>query len=298
MHRVGEFIELLCGSKRRHLSSEGTFYARAGMVPRFIGASEGENGVSFAAGETERAPERDSAESLRSVWMMTKFFILFLFLSIATPLFAATQNDAIKDFYAGNSFYEKSEYDKAISEYEKAVDSGIVSGPLYFNLGNAYFKQGHIGKAILNYERAKRFIPRDHDLRANYDYATRLVKYSDGLHQARFTINELCLIAATIFLLLVIFLLLRRFYLFTILLLTFCFVVSVAMRKTNSIGKEAVIVKEVSAVYFEPRKEATVYYNLYEGMKVGIVEVEDAWCKVKRPDGKMGWVERGAIETI
>ena len=74
-------------------------------------------------------------------------------------------------FYRGNDFYEKGEYAEAAAEYGNILKAGYQSGPLYYNLGNAYFKMGDLGEAVLNYERAKRLIPRDADLNANYRFA-------------------------------------------------------------------------------------------------------------------------------
>ena len=56
-------------------------------------------------------------------------------------------------------------------EYEAIIREGAENGVIYFNIANSYFKSGELGKAILNYERAKRFIPRDSDLKFNENYA-------------------------------------------------------------------------------------------------------------------------------
>src|SRR5205814_513210 len=79
-------------------------------------------------------------------------------------------------FYQGNAAYKAGDYAGAAGAYERLLNAGLASGPLYFNLGNAYFKNGHVGQAILNFERAHRLMPRDPDVRANLAYAAEIAK--------------------------------------------------------------------------------------------------------------------------
>ncbi|MCM2271396.1 MAG: tetratricopeptide repeat protein, partial [candidate division Zixibacteria bacterium] len=53
------------------------------------------------------------------------------------------------DFAAGNRFFQDKEYVKAIEAYSRAVQAGVESAPLYYNLGNAYFKSADLGHAVL-----------------------------------------------------------------------------------------------------------------------------------------------------
>jgi tetratricopeptide (TPR) repeat protein len=214
------------------------------------------------------------------------------------PLFAASNDTALHGFYAGNSSYEHGDYAQAVKEYEAVVDGGRVSGPLYFNLANSYFKQGKLGKAILNYERAKRLMPRDHDLAANEDYAARQVKYDAGLSLSYIAINELCWIVAMLGLLSLVFILFRRRYLFVVAFLLALAASSLLVKKARVLNHEAIVAVSSAASRFEPRAQATVYYDLYEGMKVYILSYDGDWVKVKGPDGKLGWIERGSIEII
>ena len=226
-----------------------------------------------------------------------KNFLFFLFL-VNFPLLAISNDIVVKSFYAGNSKYEAGDYTAAIQEYEGALASGYSSGPLYFNLGNAYFKQGKTGKAILNYERARRLIPRDSDLNTNYDYARQMVKYSAGTSKIFFTINELCLIAALLFLLALLAGLWRRYYLSALLIIFLSLAVFFLIKQAEAVDKEAVVISASSPAYFEPRKDATVHYNLYEGAAVYLVSRDGDWYKVRSADGKSGWVVRQDMEII
>ncbi|MEJ2544928.1 MAG: hypothetical protein P8Y99_12750, partial [Calditrichaceae bacterium] len=65
-----------------------------------------------------------------------KKIFLVLFIS-AQAVIAANLHDV---FDQGNQYYQKGKYELAVESYQKILDEGFESGPLYFNLGNAYYK--------------------------------------------------------------------------------------------------------------------------------------------------------------
>jgi tetratricopeptide (TPR) repeat protein len=84
---------------------------------------------------------------------------------------AALPSESPSDLFVdGNRAYREERFAEAVALYEQARACGVEGGALYYNLGNAYFRTGDIGRAMANYERARRFIPRDADLRANLDF--------------------------------------------------------------------------------------------------------------------------------
>jgi len=106
--------------------------------------------------------------------------LCFLLVTVITLSPVNAQIDRERDpgyiFYKANAFYEDGKYDDAIKVYSGLIDQGLESGNLYYNMGNSYFKKGELGKAILNYERAKKLIPGDSDLKANYDFVLSKVR--------------------------------------------------------------------------------------------------------------------------
>ena len=70
-------------------------------------------------------------------------------------------------FLEGNKCYQSGQYEEALSAYQRILDAGFESGPLYYNMGNCCYKLSRIGPSILYYERAARSIPADEDLNAN-----------------------------------------------------------------------------------------------------------------------------------
>jgi tetratricopeptide (TPR) repeat protein len=191
-------------------------------------------------------------------------------------------------FYRGNDSYEKGDYGEAIAEYKKILEAGYDSGSLYFNLGNAYFKAGDIARAVLNYERAKRLMPRDADLKANYDFASGMItgRVRDGekgiwgwgparSYAANFTINELLIMTSGIYVLILILIATGMYYpplkkrIFIAVLVFFLFGVCnslVVWHKAAGIGKDAIVVSEEAESRYGPFDSATTFFKLYKGL--------------------------------
>lgn len=63
-------------------------------------------------------------------------------------------------------------YQKSIMHFERIInEGGIRNGRLYYNIGNAYFRRNDMGHAILNYKRAAMYMPNDHNLEQNLEFA-------------------------------------------------------------------------------------------------------------------------------
>ncbi len=94
---------------------------------------------------------------------------------LALTIFAGVASAApADDFAAGNQFFQDKEYAKAIEAYSRAVQAGVESAPLYYNLGNAYFKSADLGHAVLYYLKARRIDPADEDIKSNLEFARSL----------------------------------------------------------------------------------------------------------------------------
>lgn len=246
------------------------------------------------------------------------FLILLIGAIFSARIVAAQMNEkqALSSFFKAEGLYKEQQYVQAIELYEEMISQGFMSGAVYFNLGNAYYKNQNLGRAILNYERAKRLIPRDSDLRFNYQYAFSSVKniasQQSGtqkfleLFVMRYTVDEFAIFSLIIFIGLVGAILLsiyfslpkKRVYLICgLFLIVFIMNGLLFFQKLQSETSQAVILKSVEAK-FEPLDEATMHFNVSLGMKVRILEGKGLWFKVERDDGKVGWVVSTALEEI
>jgi len=237
-------------------------------------------------------------------------------------VFAQAQitSDAMKEhFTQGNSLFRQNRYDEAIDAYTGILRRGFESAALYYNLGNCYFKKEELGRAVLYYERARLFVPHDSDLRSNYQYCRLLLNLQDDSRGGNWFIRRigaffkgLGIDQLTVFL--------SMLYLSTILILILGIFLPAFKGRTKSLiaffvallftagialyGKVsfahtgAVVVAAEGEVKFEPQENATTYFTLGEGSTVEVIDVSAGWYKIRRADGKIGWLDKNAAERI
>jgi len=241
---------------------------------------------------------------------------LFLIMALAS---FAQDLDVTEIFKESNKAYEEGNFDKAIELYESIISSGKVSAAIYFNLANSYYKRGARGKAILNYERAMRLSPTDADIKTNFEYVNSTVRTVSGdfksvwnaklikNYTGRFTNNELLLISSAIYCLGVLFLIIwaiRRFpswrLLVSAIFLFACLFLNlfIAWHKIEETRSEAIIIVGQASAHYGPFESATVFFNVSEGSKVNVLKKKDKWYKIRRQDGKAGWVSENSLEII
>lgn len=249
------------------------------------------------------------------------FYVLLFLVSFLGLCRCADADDkeSKRSFALANLLYKENKYAEAIAEYEKILNAGFENGSFYYNLANSYFKEGELGKAVVNYERAKLFIPNDSDLKVNHDYAKSLLgldaqpitrkgvfKWIDKAFEA-ITLNYLTIILALlqtmIFLLLILKLWLnsaRRFLKPFIISLSLIFILGCISlkRKIAYIQRCAVVVSKEIESKFEPLESATTHFTLGEGSKVEVIESNGVWRKIRRFDGKAGWVMSEGLQFI
>ncbi|MFH1665894.1 MAG: tetratricopeptide repeat protein [Candidatus Omnitrophota bacterium] len=246
---------------------------------------------------------------------------VWVFFFAAGFCFAAAQGDsgAVELFEMGNGYYEKGEYDRAAEAYEGIIARGDESGRVYYNLANAYFKSGRLGKAVINYERARYLMPRDGDLAANLAFARERVIgkvahqrslwewFPLRVYRGSFTANEFMLLSSAGYIGLIIFLIaglrlrvLARYRTYGIILAAafILFNSAVAFHKAAETRNAAVVTVPQAAAMFGPFDSATKYFTLHEGMDVVVLKMKDDWYKVKRADGKIGWIKSGDVERV
>lgn len=251
--------------------------------------------------------------SLSSVVFCSLLSVLCLLPSVC---FAGDINSR---FYIANSLYEQGSFDEAIRQYNTILEQGFESGNLYYNLGNCFFKKGELGKALLNYEKSRRFIPYDKDLAANYEYGCSLIKASPieprvslpvrvlDIFFNNFTVDGLTIMLSALYILILVAILTGVFvrplkkYAFILAVFIGLFFIACFIglgHKIALLDREAIVTAQQVEVRFEPFDEATTYFTLPEGSKIIILDKRGDWRKVKRPDGRFGWIKAVALEII
>ena len=223
-------------------------------------------------------------------------------------------------FAKGNSLYERRDYEQALAEYKKALDQGIESGPIYYNIGNTYFKLGKTGYAILYYKKALKLSPADSDLKSNLGYAQSLTEDS-GLQPLaankfawlvkipfkEFTLNGVARILGALYLVMIAMIIGgivnrtfgRRativFYPVLILFIMALAGFSVRYYEEEVLTHGIIVAKDAECKY-EPIDKSTTYFTLKNGQEVLLLKSRNGWSRIKRLDGKLGWVKSDAVE--
>ena len=244
---------------------------------------------------------------------------LFLMCVLSSGAWAAVDDSQAKaDFTKAGELYRAGDYSGAIASYEKILDNGMESGPLYYNLANSYYRDGQIGEAVLNYERATQLIPRDRDLKYNDRYLRsrypdarpyedkNIFEKSVDKHIEFYTLDEMAAVLAGLLIVSGLFFLAafyRRWARSTVMTASMVMAGAIGIYaagfvfKLADVANKAVAIKKASA-NFEPRSNATEHFLLPEGAIVKILKEENGWMKIRRWDNQMGWVPADSIERM
>ena len=77
-------------------------------------------------------------------WLL---IVMVLLLAAGCATVQTELNDAAAYINRGNAYFEKGQYDQAISDYTKALEINPRDAWAYFDRGNAYFEKGEYDKA-------------------------------------------------------------------------------------------------------------------------------------------------------
>ena len=226
-------------------------------------------------------------------------------------------------FEQGNQYYQKENYQAAISSFESIINSGKESAEVYFNLGNAYYKLHKVAPAIYNYEKALLLSPNDSEIKTNLDFARKMtiddikVIPKVGFHKlisdftSKYHYDTWAWIAvAFAFLFLAFFAgyyfsqktVFKRIFFFGMFvwLAGICLTAASGFYEKSRINNEqpAIVFAETVPLKSEPKigsQDATV---LHEGTKVYVIDSIANWKKIELTDETTGWIENSAIKEI
>lgn len=253
----------------------------------------------------------------KSFLIFLPIFCIFLFSGLAVG------NDLNGLMQQAGTYYRNGEFDKAINLYEELRSEGYEGASLYFNLANSYYRIGKLGYAVLNYERALKLNPSDEDAKHNLAFANLstvdriqplpkffLFEWWESI-LAAFSVNGWTYIAYTVFLLLLL-LIVLYFFVGTVMqqkiilfsgLGMIIILASIISLLTVKINREAtfingVVVEQSITVKTSPDEKSTDAFVIHEGLKVTLEDKLDEWIKIRLADGKVGWIEKNAVERI
>jgi tetratricopeptide (TPR) repeat protein len=240
--------------------------------------------------------------------------LLMVFLALTGTAFA--QDDAEAWFEQANTAYNSGNYDSAIVVYEKILDAGMESVPVYYNMGNAYYKLREFPMAIYCYEKALKIDPSDEEVQANLAIANAaIVDKLEPMPQSfivRWWHNlrsllpgdawAWCSIAAFALLLLMLFLFLRArkvglrklgFFMGVIFLIVFALSVifAVQLKHIADTKDHAIIMTPTVTVKSSPSVNSVDLFVLHEGTKISVMDTQGDWAQIRIADGSVGWLE-------
>lgn len=250
---------------------------------------------------------------------MKNFILGLMFFSLLTVsgfAGALSRQEATTLFIKAGLSYEEGQFARAAGQYQEIINGGWESGPVYYNLANSYFRAGELGKAVLNFERARRLMPRDSDLEANLSYAMSLTKNPPAVKSlwqtfkgkllVSFSRTELDVALCVLGLVLASVHLWslygqwpgrKRIFICGLLATLFVLVGLVLIGQIRWEKNSAIVIKD-SSCKFEPRLEATTYFDVSPGLRVKVLRDFESWAKIERPDGKQGWIIKENVEKI
>jgi tetratricopeptide (TPR) repeat protein len=233
---------------------------------------------------------------------------------------------ALADFDEGVSLSESApdqaaeKVRAALGGFESVVRSGVISGPLYYNIGNAYLRLGRLGMAIANYRRAEKLIPGDGNLEANLSFARNQRRNQIAESGSRTVLHTLFFWHYR--------LPLRTRYLLAMGLYVACWVVLIARPYVRQVGlrlaaallavgwvtfgvsiavergvqsrvaegvlvADEVVVRKGNGENYDPEFKQL----FYDGVEFTVRERRGPWLKIELPDGG-GWIRADQAELI
>ncbi|KUO58728.1 hypothetical protein APF79_06075 [bacterium BRH_c32] len=246
--------------------------------------------------------------------------ILLILLILSSLVFAQSET---KLFIEGNRLYKEKQFNEAIEKYRAILNLNRANSSVYYNLGNSYFRIGQLGYAVLFFEKALNLNPNFED--AEFNLLVVKARTIDKINPVpklflfewwESIINLLgvtgWLIVLTILFTLFLFALFHyitgksietqklSFFSSSLLfaLLIFFVIVLIGRINYNERNVRGVVVINMVSVKYAPDEKSSDAFILHEGADFRIEDKIDNWYKVRLTDGKIGWIERNALEII
>ena len=237
---------------------------------------------------------------------------------LTPPREAPAQRELGEIFVAANRAYEAGDYVAAISDYRELIERGAASGQIHFNLGNAYLRHGELGRAIAEFRRARQWLPRDEDVRANLSFARDSARDaltppepSPVLSTLLFwhyrlspvELAKLAVVSSVLFWGLAIVWVWRRdseilrWTLLALMVLLLGTLGSMAVHAWVSRPVAVIVPQEIDA-FTAPDTESVVRFKLHAGTELRVRDERQGWLRIGLPDDQQGWIESVWAEVV
>ena len=250
-----------------------------------------------------------------------RFGVLLVILLVVSA--EAQSPDMSRIFQAGNEYYGQNNYKAAIEQYQKVLESGVVSDVVFYNLANAHFKNNQLGSAILFYEKAQRLAPRDREINENLNFArTRIAdkvehppegfvfsllrRITNWLPLDTETVLAIALFmganAAFALFWLDVIPPLSRLALYSSIALLALFLLlgtsNLLRIYWQETVQEGVVLVEKADVLSGPASDSPILFSVHEGLKVRIENDLPDWVQISLENGWNGWIKKDALGEI
>ncbi len=239
-----------------------------------------------------------------------------LLLSIAPPLFAVTPNELVQK---AERDYQAGRYAEAIKSWQTLSEIGFVNANIFYNLANAYWRMGQVGNARVNFEKAKRYAPRDSDIRANLEFTSspsqqaaaasgpmallrKIPFYRLSLNGSESLILTAILSSMIFGLLLLRTIMRNKAYLVFAAVLLAPFLWTSTMLTAHLyqeyFDRKGVITQPQANLLSAPVSGSPAEEKLIEGETLKIIKKQGDFLLVKTLGGRKGWLPKGTMEEI
>ena len=223
-------------------------------------------------------------------------------------------------YQSGLDYYQSRAYQNAKTSLEKVLENNWESPELYYNLGNVYYRLNDISGAVWAYEMCLHHDPTHEDAKFNLKLVNVNVKDRIAIPEApiylklymgtkeRFTPNEWVKITLGLFVLFLLFVLVRKFWgyiwllnfseNFMIILISITFLFSLHSIWSDSNISQGIIYTQSVDVLSEPNTQSITLFQVHEGLKVSITQNSRNWVEIELIDGKSGWISGNQIRAI
>ncbi|OGQ16827.1 MAG: hypothetical protein A2138_24260 [Deltaproteobacteria bacterium RBG_16_71_12] len=236
-------------------------------------------------------------------------------IALVLQLALAAPGDAEGKLEAAAKLAARQEHAAAFDAYRALLDQGIDGRDLRYNLGTLALELDRLGEAVLHLRTARRFDPRDDDVRHNLEVA--LARRTDRLAGEAstaplFALGEAVPPAAARFAFALPLALLgaalcargaleRRWLSIVVAALTAIAAVGGAVwlaRRTFEATREAVVLAVEAPAFKEPNESAATAFTAHAGLWGRVVDEEGAFVRVRLDNGLEVWLARAATAVL